>query len=226
MILLLFITSFYQDIPESDQETEPLLSYLSQPYNYCGKGAQVVAYESQDGQYVLKLFKARHKKSFRLKKPLRPLKRESGASKAKWKQKFEDTTRRYRLAFSDLKEETGLLFLHFEKTKKTLSVRIEGKKLDISSYPFILQRKATLTRAYLKEHPEKRKEVEKALKAFFRARLEKGYSDPRQALSINYGFIDDKPIQIDVGKIEPFEGDEEEELKRIDAHIEEWLLSN
>ena len=224
LIFFLF-TTFYSDIPEGNLNTLSLASPFSQRYCYCGKGAQVIAFQSQDGHYVLKLFRAKHKKSFRFRKPLRWFKKETPISRQKWKEKFEDTKRRYLMAFEHLQEESGLIFLHFEKTKDPLFVTIDGRKMDLASYPFILQKKATLAPCYLKANPEKKEEIIQQLRTFFKTRLDKGFSDPRQALSINYGFIDNRPIQIDVGKIEPFEGDKKEELRRIYSHIDEWILT-
>lgn len=194
----------------------------------------MIAFVSEDNSCVLKLFKARHRKKATLSRTLAYMKRSKAdwqISQNTWKQKYQKTTHCYQMAFSHLQEETGLIFLHFEKTQTPLLVTLLDKaiyRIDISSLPFLLQRKAELAPSYFKRlqqqnAPEKLMEAKQALKDLFTRRIAKGFTDPRQTLSINYGFIGDKPIQIDVGKIAPFTGDKAEELKKIHDHIESWI---
>jgi len=224
--------NLYTDIQSSQEVTST--PPLPQTFTYIGEGAQVYAFASENGELVLKLFKAEHNKTPKLSRILSHLKRSKAdwqTSHNKWKWKFEETTRRYNLALRDLKEETGLVFLHFEKTEEPLLVTLIGKythQVDLAPLPFIVQKKAELAPAYfarLKEEGnlEKLTEAKKALKQFFVVRAQKGYSDPRQSLSVNYGFLGDRPIQIDVGKIEPFQGDLAEEMRPIHAKIDEWV---
>ncbi|NGX37162.1 MAG: hypothetical protein K1000chlam2_00315 [Chlamydiae bacterium] len=220
--------NLYTEIPKGSEETAEIAPLLNQPYTYLGEGSQFYAFASEDDCYVIKLFKAHHHKSFKLSRFLRHIKKTKGdqlVSKNKWKRKFRDTCRRYKMAFVDLKEETGLLYIHFQKSSPPLLVTFVdkyAKEIDISKHPFVLQKKALLAPEYFKLHPEREKSAKQALKELFVTRIEKGYSDPRQTLSTNYGFIEDTPIQIDVGKIEPFKGDIEEEIRKIHARIDAW----
>jgi hypothetical protein len=216
---------FYSEIPKGTEETASIAPILDQSFTFLGEGSQTYAFVSEDGAYVLKLFKAKHKKPFKLSRFFKNLtrgKKELEQKREKWKWKFQNTCRRYKMALVDLKEETGLIYLHFQQSPTPLYVEcVAGKPLflNLSNYPFILQKRAILAPEYCRAHPSEGKE---ALRLFFKERLEKGYSDPRQSLSINYGFLDGKPIQIDVGKIEPFDGDKEQELAKIYAHIDDW----
>lgn len=221
--------NLYTAIPNGSEPTSEITPLLSEPFTYLGEGAQVYAFVSEDGKTVLKLFKAKHQKSFKLSRFFHTLTRGKEAkerSHLKWQHKFQDTCRRYKWAFIDLKEETGLIHLHFEKTSTALLVTLIDKtshQIDLSSYPFILQKKAILAPDYIHQHPDKKELAIQALKDFFSNRMQKGFSDPRQSLSINYGFVNDRPIQIDVGKIEPFKGDATRELERIHTRIDEWV---
>ncbi len=211
-------------------ETVPpnVQALLDQPFSYLGQGSQAYAFASADGQYVLKLFKARHRKKMTAARFIEQLKKDRERSAQKWVEKFIATTSRYEEAYAHLKEETGLIYLHFQKTETPLPVTLTDRykcQVDLSTLPFLIQRRAVLTPDYFKELLKQGGDVEKAkeaLKVFFTNRLEKGYSDPRQSLSINYGFIDGVPMQIDVGKIERFTGDRNAELQKIHAHIDEW----
>lgn len=204
--------------------SSPLPSELNQPFTYLGEGSQIFAFESDDGNYVLKLFKKKHQKKTTFSRMVRHLLgKDWQQSNGKWEEKFTQTCARYQLAFSHLKEETGLIFLHFEETDPPLYTWVDKYKIDLSKIPFILQKKALLAPEYVKAHPLQKKEAEMALKEFFARRLEKGFSDPRQTLSKNYGFIGEKPIQIDVGKIDYFTGDKQAEIEKISAHVEEWI---
>ena len=213
----------YHTIPRGSESIHDLATYLDQPFSYLGEGAQVIAFVSEDQQVVLKLFKNRHKKRWKLSRLAKLLKKDWEQSHRKWTHKFQDTCRRYRLAMASLQEETGLLGIHFYKTKDPLFVTIRGRhsyQLNLADLPFILQKRARLATEVAKAEPEKARQ---ALIDLFTKRINKGFSDPRQSLSVNYGFIGDQAIQLDVGKIEPFSGDREEELNRIITKVNDWI---
>lgn len=209
---------------------------LPKRFFYLGEGAQVYAYLSEDGSTVLKLFKREHLHSLRPSRLWRTLSRtsvEQAYSKDRWKSKFQKTASCYELAFTHLHDETGLLYLHFNETSTPLRVELVDQTLheiDLSKISFILQKKAELVPTYFKRlakegRMDKIEEAKDALKQLFFIRAQKGFTDPRQTLSINYGFIGDRPIQIDVGKIERVESDLRPELSKIYAHIEDFILN-
>ncbi|MDN3505703.1 MAG: hypothetical protein P0S96_00540 [Simkaniaceae bacterium] len=227
VLITLYFTSkenldLFSEIPRGSEETASIATLLEQKFTYLGQGSQIIAFASTDGDHVLKVFKARHEKPFKFSRYLRSLcTKDKEQSTQKWTYKFQDTIRRYKMAFVYLKEETGLIYLHFQKTPIPLPITLKGKKLDLSQYPFIIQKRAMLAPEYIKDHPEGVLQ----LKKFFKTRLEKGFSDPRQTLSTNYGFIGNKPIQIDPGKLEPFEGDPKEEIQKIHDRVDQWSLN-
>ena len=225
-LVLLLTALFFNDIPEAKIETDSIRPLLNQSYTYLGEGHQMTAYASEDGHYVLKLFKATPRHHFKWRRLWRTP-AQKRMEQIKWKQSFADTCRRYKLAFIHLKEETGLVFLHFEKSQTPLPLTLKHKKtqtIDLSTLPFVIQKRAILAPDYFRQNPHLKEDGKEALKAFFTKRLSKGFSDPRQTLSKNYGFIGHTPIQIDPGKIEPFDQDPQRELEKIHAHVEEWVL--
>ena len=75
-------------------------------------------------------------------------------------------------------------------------------------------------------------EIDKAKRAlsdlyvFFEARARKGITDRQQTLYNNYGFIGDRVVQIDVGRIRKDENIQKmpgEEIKRVFGHINKFL---
>jgi len=218
-------SDLYTEIPKGSEELTEMYPLFNQTFTYLGEGSQLIAFVSEDGTTVLKLFKKKHKKSFKFSRLLSSITKNRKQSQRNWSIKFQDTCRRYKMAFAELKEESGLLGLHLHHTKDPLimmlSVHHKTYQVDLSKHPFIIQKRAILAPEYAKQHPE---EARRALKEFFRVRLERGFSDPRQTFSTNYGFIEGKAIQLDVGKIEHFEGDPSAEIAKIDDRVDYWIL--
>lgn len=228
-------SKLYQEISESKKEIpQEILSILNQKFTFLSKGAQMYAFSSEDGEYVLKLFQAKHNKPRKFYKRVKCIFSSSEQkilSQKKWKIKFHETCQRNILAFDFLRNETGLIYLHFEKSSIPVLVTICKKKrstLDLSKLPFLIQKKAELVPEYfqklaLKKDHQEFSIAKNALKDFFVKRAQKGITDPRQVLHLNYGFADGKFIQIDVGKIEPLQKPIEEEIKIIHARIDFWF---
>lgn len=229
------IDNLYQEIPKSNKEMpQEVISILHQPFTYLGKGAQMYAFVSKDGEYVLKLFKAKHgkpRKFFRRARALFNSAKQKAISREKWRTKFQETCQCNQTAFEFLREETELIYLHFERSQTPVFVNLNEKKplhIDLSQYPFLIQKKAELVPDYflkivLNKNMEKFRLSKNALKELFVKRAQKGFSDPRQVLHINYGFVEGKPIQIDVGKLEPLSIPLDEEIQRIHAHVDRWF---
>jgi hypothetical protein len=231
-MILLALLAFYSDIPKSDQQIpQEICDQLAGPLTYLGEGSQAVAFLTEDGKSVLKLFKATHQKPFKLKRLFGQ--KDKAQSAVKWKNKFEETTRRTALAYDELKEESALLYLHFEATEQALQITIKersGKErtLALNQLPFVLQKKAILAPNYLSDliaqgELKKAREAISSLKALFESRASKGISDPRQTLTTNYGFIDGKAVQIDVGKIEK---EDQIDAASLQAKVDKWARKN
>ena len=226
----------------SGVDTSLLDPILNQPFHYLGAGKQMVAFESACGRYVLKLFN-----------PMRPLKKEWYKEIKFWKRysslnwitrewfqkekRFQKLFTRHKLAFEHLKEETGLIFVHLSPSKQiTHHIHVtdnRGKKqtLSLSMTPFVLQKKATLVPEYLSNliqaHDiDAAMRATKKLQKLFEKRINVGITDRIQSMGNNYGFAEDKPIQIDVGRIHfnpALIVDGKEERARVLNNLHSWL---
>src|SRR5581483_1155083 len=191
---------------------------LDQPFHYLGKGGTSFVFLGEDGHTVLKLFKHQHLFSksslFSIALP--------GASDLWRVKRIRDNLAKHahkhhhfflnscKLAYEELKEETGLIYLtlqpntHF--TKKVVLIDSWGLRysVDLSRTEFALQKKAELVFPYL-ENLLREKQVEQckcAIEALIKQieiRCSKGIGDRDPNLSINFGFIDGKAVEFDLG---------------------------
>ncbi|NGX38699.1 MAG: hypothetical protein KR126chlam1_00009 [Chlamydiae bacterium] len=218
---------------------------LSQSFHYLGNGKQMIALESADEKYVLKLFN-----------PMRPLKKGwprqikywKRYSSAKWisrewsqkKNRLKKLFTRHKLAFETLRSETGLLYVHLAPHSRINHfVRATDQKgkmqmLSLANTPFVLQEKATLVPQYLRKliqenRLEEAKTAVLRLQNLFEKRIAVGITDRIQTMENNYGFVDGKPIQIDVGRIrfDPLLNRQAaQEMNRILTPLQDWLHNN
>ena len=235
--------------PSAEWKVENLSPYdeaevrgvLNQEYHYLASGAQSYAFLSKDGRYVLKFFKKKHltpknwlrwiplpgMKDYRIRKVERRIqhKRELFSS--------------YKSAFENLKEETGLLFVHLNKSNnlgtKVLMFDRSGKRYaaDLDDYEFVLQKKAMIAHDYLSALIEQG-EIEKvkgalcALLSHVVRQCKKGYIDQDTGVGYNYGFIGNRVIHFDVGRVIFDEGAKDpacyqREILRIGKKLEAWI---
>ncbi len=202
-----------------DKASKQLASeILKQRFTYLGRGGQLTAYESADHQYVIKFFNPRNSLFNRRKN-------------------LEKNFKRYAMSLKDLKEETGVVYNHFDpSTVLNQSVEVVGRKgkvyqIKLEKYPFVLQKKVELVLPYLdKLYKEGRiaeaKEATRQVYALFLSRTKKGYRDHSQRLAINYGFYNGKAVQLDPGRIRKDKSvaqNPQKEMQRITRNIKKYL---
>lgn len=196
------------------EEQQELDCALAQKFYYLGCGGQCFAFGSEDGRYVIKFFKHRIRKpySYFLKASLvGPLEkaRQRKLSKALFKLKRDFTS--YKIAFDELREETGIIYLHLNKTAAlSRSVLIVDKlgiehRIPLDDIEFVVQRQAELvyTRiANLMASGDRQaaRQTFHALLEVIVNRCQKGVFDEDPRLHRNFGFVGDTPIFIDVGR--------------------------
>lgn len=199
--------------PLPAEEEKLFLSSLDQPFYFLGAGLQSYAFGSADGKLVLKLF--RHHR-------MRP---ESWIYHIPLLFHFSDHYRRWVnkrrgklsrtftscvIAFEKLKEETGILYLHLNRSShlgKTVCIHDNlgiAHSISLDSLSFAVQKRASPFYPHLEELI-KRGELEKTKKALsslldiIASRCGKQIEDHDAYIYCNFGFIDEKAIEIDLG---------------------------
>jgi hypothetical protein len=211
------------DIPKETQA-----AVFGQHYRYLASGTECYAFVSDDGKYVIKFFRMKHYvPSFSdYFKPDRLKRREKN---------LQTIFNAYKSAYDELREETGLVFVHLNKTKSlkrqmSITDRLGRKHLiDLDRMEFIVQEKAELIFTRLKRLMDQGDQgaIDRSVQAILglvQRRIDKGFADQDKAVSHNYGFVGDRPIHLDVGRI--FKGKKENEYERIAARIKKWTEEN
>jgi hypothetical protein len=225
------------DFPCPDLST--LKNILIQPFFYLGKGVQTFVFESEDGEYVIKLIRHDHLRPAPW-TPLLPRKWAQPKIEKKHKKQIKDFTS-YKIAYEEFREETGLLFLHLNQTDYLKQkVKLVDKigiahTLDLDQYAFLVQKKAELTYPALQTLIDQKKTEEakaalSSLVSLLAKRFEKGIFDKDPDLNTNFGFIEDKAIQIDFGRFQkPFPSsavrNKKEAIRLITDHLHQWLMT-
>lgn len=178
---------------------------LSQPFSFIDQGKQSFVFESQDGKYVLKFFNSY---------PLRP---EFLSFSSQGKEHFIEKQKRlfdgYYTAYVKDRDRSGLLFVrlypdHSQKWQITVYDYFGvTHRIALNNVPFIIQEKAIPTRKLISELL-RRRDLEEAKKRFrsifelYWAELKNGIHDNDRNLMYNTGFIQDRPIRIDLGRLQ------------------------
>lgn len=186
-----------------------LLPSFSEPFTFLDSGLESYAFISQDGKIVLKLFKHHHIRQAKLLAKLLPLPYFIKLAKMK-EMRLLNSFASCKIAYEELKEETGLLFMHLGKTMNSLPrVTLIDKlgiehKVALDEVHFFVQKKADLLLPALEKDMAaagvaKAKKRIYDLLALIVERCKKGIADRDPTLCKNYGFLDERAIVIDVG---------------------------
>lgn len=161
---------------------------LQQTFRYIGKGCQTYALASEDGQYILKLFKFKH------------LKRHPEKQQALFAS--------YHLGFEEAAEETGVLFVHLAETPSSgRLITIIDKlglrhKIDLDKIAFVLQKRALpLPEVMASMNEEQITCLMHNVVCTLEALCQKGLIDQDPALLQNIGLADGHPILFDLGQL-------------------------
>lgn len=209
---------------------------LNQPFTYLSKGVQTYVFASEDGKYVLKLLRHDH---MRPAPWVRLLPDRSAKPRIEKKQsKLNKDFTSYKIAYEELKDETGLVFLHLNKTDhlKQSLILIDkigiSHTLDLDQFEFLVQKRASLIYPTLSDLIEKGKieEGKKALSTLvhlLEVRFEKQIFDKDSDLNTNFGFIENTAVQIDIGRFKknhPERRHKKEVILHTTDHLHQWLM--
>lgn len=147
-----WIESGFEDPPLGPEEEERVRSILSQPFYYLDRGAQCYVFQSEDQEYVLKIF--------RYDQPCNPIRSffqkrlKTKKERAPLEKKIQHLFLSCQIAHEYAKKETALLYLHLNQTKDLLpqielfSPLSKRHLISLDSYQFVLQKKAMTLRDY------------------------------------------------------------------------------
>lgn len=211
---------------QEPEDLEPIKQILSQKYTHLASGSQSYAFVSEDGKYVVKFFRMKHL-THRISDLWRPERR------AHQKQNLLSIFRSHKLAYEHLKQESGLVYLHLNKTKHlSLTLPVVDKwgrthQINLDKTEFVVQEKAELIfnrLAKLRNDPAALQKSIGSILALVKTQCDKGIVDHDKAVKNNYGFVGDLPIHLDIGRLHF--ANKPQEVARIKARIELWQQEN
>lgn len=199
-------------------EKKEVAHILDQPFFFLGKGKQVYAFESADGKYVLKFLQ--HQR-FKVDEAVLPQLKKTTLNKkltqSKKKQKAgkrDELFESFLIAGSKIPQDTGVIFLHLNRTKKEFgTLEILDKKgsvhtVKLDDVQFILQRRADLVKPTIVKlmYEGQKESAKKHIAEIFDLMVttaKAGIVDRDGALirNDNLGFLDGHAIFIDTGKL-------------------------
>lgn len=222
----------------SGEEQEQLNAIFSQPFYFLGSGGQCYAFVSEDQKTVLKFFKKHHIRFWKfLNRVTLPSALEGYRQKILHKTLHQSPAffESCKISYLDLKERTGLIYLHLNKTdffQKQLTIVDKlniAHQIDLDSIDFALQRKAEFTKPKLKKLIRKKlideaKQCIDSMVGLIVERCQKGIQDRDPNFRRNVGFVGLNAIEIDIGS---YSRDDtlslEEELVDKTAKLHKWL---
>ncbi len=225
----------YQKIWDTKQPLLPK-KILDQTYTYLGSGKECYAFLSEDQKYVIKFFKQKHMNSghFFDKYSLA-----SRKQKLETRKKLrEKTYQSYQIAYHELSEETGTLYLHLTKTshlnKKLPLIDQHGKpfSLNLDNMEFLIQKYAqptftVLNELILENRLTEAKELIDSILNLIINRVEKGISDLDINCERNIGIFGKTAMEIDIGEFSTAPPKSlKDELTSGTEDLKSWLHSH
>jgi hypothetical protein len=193
-------------------------SLLNQSFHFLGRGGTSFVFLGEDEKTVLKLFKHQH---LLLKSPLFHIAFPGSADAIRVKKIVEGQKKNAhkhqsfffsscQLAYDELQEETGLIYLccqpnpHFTQSIRLIDTWGISHYIDLRKTEFAIQQKADLFFPYLEAlvkagHKEEARRAVDALLQQIQTRCRKGIGDRDPNLLINFGFIERRVVEFDLG---------------------------
>ncbi len=227
------------EIPQpNEKEQAHLNAILSQKFYYLGKGSQCYAFSSEDDHYVIKFFKFKHLKPHWLIE-LAPFSRYRTQQNARKQRKLHSLFEGYRLAYEVYREQSGLVYVHLNKTKKTYKPFTLYDKIglqrhiDLDNVVFVIQKKGKTTRNVLLEDLSRHdllaaKEHIRKILDFYAYEYSLGIFDKDHGVLHNTGFLDNIPFRLDVGKLKENKAlqineEAKKDITQISDKFKEWV---
>jgi len=199
----------YNQAWDSDSPSNEISAVLARPFFYLGRGAQAFVFESEDGQFVLKLFRGTPK--------FHPWKRwlRKTISGKKERTRLEDKIPPLfgacQMAYTELRDWTGLVYMHLNPTTDLLpSSRLvsgfrRNTRVNLNQSRFVLQKKGdsiadTFLDAIEKNDRDKAVRLVRSFASLLEERSLKNISNSDKTLWYNFGFVGETAIEWDFGR--------------------------
>lgn len=186
---------------------------LSQPFHYLGEGGQSYVFSSADQRYVLKLLKFKRLQPSWLVSHLPNISLLSNYRNkhiARKKQKLKSFFLGHTLAYDLHRQESGLILMQLYPSHVSQPVILIDKlglqrKIDLENMVYVVQEKGeTLRRVFsqLLNQGDLQAVKTRIGQVFdlYLSEYHKGIYDLDHGVMHNIGFVDDKPIHLDIGK--------------------------
>ncbi len=201
--------------PLTDLEQHELEAALDQPYTYLAKGHQAYVFESQDQRYVIKFLKFQKLRLPALltktSLPFPPLEHYRQTKLQERRKRLEEIFNSWKIAFEELKNETGLVYVHLNQShhlnkKLIITDKIGvGHVIDLDEVVFLVQKKgdviADVITNYMAQHNMiSAEKVLDDLIDFYIAENKRGFAEDDRHIARNAGLLNGKVIHIDIGR--------------------------
>lgn len=225
--------------PLATEEQAEVDQILSQKYTFLARGSQAFAFLSEDGKYVLKLFKQHkwHPKHILgyIPLPFNPYYNDYLLRQ----KKQQGVLSSCKTALLHVREDTGVLFAHLNPTPLNIAtvplVDKHGKSwtLDLSKSCFLLQKKADLFYPHVQDLMAQgdthgaQEAITSTLKLLDRF-IDLGVFENNAILRKNFGFIGNRAIQFDIGKFKFDAGrvKDKGEIRIVAKNFRRWVGKN
>lgn len=230
--------------PLTPSEQEEIRTILKQPFTYLGKGCQAYVFASPDDQYVIKFFKYQRFRPQAWLDYLSFIPAVADYQKQKVIDKQDKLDRvftSWKIAFEDLKDETGVIYVHLNKSNDwNQKITIRDKlgllhQVDLDQTEFMLQHKAVMLAPAIRQLADTGKTEEASLLidkllVMLMSEYARGYADNDHALMQNTGVLNGTPIHIDIGQFIRNESVKapkvyKQELYDKTYNFHQWLVS-
>ena len=200
--------------PLSAEEKQEIKTALDQDFSYLGRGCQSYVFASADGKYVIKFFKYQRFRTqawIDLFTFIPSVEKYQAAKKVEKEKKLEKVFVSWKIAYEHLKDETGIVYVHLNKSNDwNQSILIKDKmglehKINLGDKEFLLQHRAVMLCTAIDElmaegNEKQAEQLIDRLLAMLLMEYNLGYADNDHALMQNTGVLNGFPIHIDVGQ--------------------------
>ncbi len=194
----------HQEAVYDSFEQNKLQQILAQPYRYLDRGKQSFVFISQDEKYVLKFFDLRRYKPRLI--PLFP------PSQIRMEKKMRRLFAGYKLAYEQDRDNAFIFFQQLIPNPLLKQIIVVSDRfgfrhsIDLSQVAFVIQNKAVPTRVEIGSLLERgdvtaAKNRLKQLLDMYMGEYARGIYDQDHNFMYNTGFVGDKPIRLDVGRL-------------------------